>query len=62
MAKNINVGSKIKSTGTGGFSFTGKTTKYFDNHISKSIPFFLESHKLISKLSTFFITLDVQQD
>ncbi len=56
MVKKINVGSKIKSTGTGGFSFAGKTTKYFDNHISKSIPFFLESHKLISKLSTFFIS------
>lgn len=56
MIKKINVGSKIKSTGTGGFSFTGKTTKYFDVHISKSIPFFLESHKLISKLSTFFVS------
>jgi tRNA (cmo5U34)-methyltransferase len=56
MVKKINVGTRIKSIGTGGFSFTGKTTKYFDTHISKSIPFFLESHKLISKLSTFFVS------
>ena len=34
----------------------GGTVKYFEEHISKSIPFFLESHKLISKLSTFFIS------
>ncbi len=56
MVKKINVGNKIKSKGIGGFSFTGKTTKYFNEHISRSIPFFEESHKLISKLSTFFIS------
>ena len=56
MVRKINVGSKIKSTGTGGFSFEGQTTKYFDNHIAKSIPFFEESHELTSKLSTFFIS------
>ena len=55
MRKKISVGSKINSSGTGGFSFDGKTSKYFENHIAKSIPFFLETHKLISKLSTFFV-------
>ena len=54
--KKMNVGSKIKSLGYGGFSFKGKTSKYFEEHITKSIPFFLESHKLISKLSTFFVS------
>tara|TARA_B100001250_G_scaffold410144_1_gene435977 strand:+ start:634 stop:1374 length:741 start_codon:yes stop_codon:yes gene_type:complete len=54
--KKISVGSKIKSSGTGGFSFKGKTSKYFEEHIIKSIPFFMESHVLISKFSTFFVT------
>ena len=54
--KRLNVGNKIKTSGTGGFSFKGGTVKYFEEHIIKSIPFFLESHKLISKLSTFFIS------
>ena len=54
--KKIKVGNKILSTGAGGFSFKGSTTKYFEEHITKSIPYFKESHKLISKLSTFFIT------
>ena len=40
MRKKISVGSKINSSGTGGFSFDGKTSKYFENHIAKSIPFF----------------------
>lgn len=56
MKNKINVGSKIRSSGIGGFSFGGKTTRYFEEHIAKSIPFFMESHKLISKLSTFFIS------
>ena len=54
--KKLSVGSNIKSSGIGGFSFKGSMTKYFEDHIIKSIPFFQESHKLISKLSTFFIT------
>lgn len=54
--KKICVGNKIKSTGVGGFAFNGATTKYFEDHITKSIPFFRESHKLTSKLSTFFIS------
>tara|TARA_B100000787_G_scaffold89302_1_gene66025 strand:- start:18 stop:749 length:732 start_codon:yes stop_codon:yes gene_type:complete len=54
----LNVGSKIKSSGTGGFSFKGSTSKFFENHISKSIPFFKESHLLAAKLSTFFISED----
>ena len=56
MKKKFKVGDKITSLGTGGFSFKGKTTKYFEEHITKSIPFFSETHELISKLSTFFIT------
>ena len=54
--KKISVGNKIKSTGVGGFTFKGSTTKYFEDHITKSIPFFRESHKLTAKLSTFFIS------
>tara|TARA_B110000027_G_C16096207_1_gene290927 strand:- start:725 stop:1456 length:732 start_codon:yes stop_codon:yes gene_type:complete len=52
----LNVGNKIKSSGTGGFSFQGSTSKFFENHIAKSIPFFKESHLLTAKLSTFFIS------
>ncbi len=56
MKNKINVGNKIKSSGYGGFSFKGSTAKYFEKHIEKSIPFFKESHILISKLSTFFLS------
>lgn len=56
MHKKINVGNKILSSGVGGFSFRGSTTKYFEKHIIKSIPFFRESIELISRLSTFFIS------
>ena len=59
MNKNkLNVGNKIKSSGTGGFSFKGSTSKFFEDHITKSIPFFKESRLLTAKLSTFFISED----
>ena len=54
--KKIKVGSNIKASGVGGFSFKGSTAKYFEEHIIKSIPLFEETHKLISKLSVFFIS------
>lgn len=52
----LKVGSNIRASGIGGFSFRGSTTKYFEEHIIKSIPFFKESHQLVSKISTFFIS------
>jgi len=55
MKFKVNVGNKIQSSGVGGFSFKGSTPKFFDTHITKSIPFFKESHLLISKISTFFL-------
>ena len=33
----------------------GKSSKKFDEHIKKSVPFYEESHNLICNLSDFFL-------
>ena len=38
----------------GGFSFGGDTPKYFDEHITKSVPLYNQGHDIITKLSSFF--------
>ena len=38
----------------GAWSFGGNIPKKFENHIKNSIPYYLEGHGIISKLSDFF--------
>ena len=52
--KKLNVGNKIKTSGTGGFSFKGGTVKYFEEHIIKSIPFFFRVSQTNIKTKYFF--------
>ena len=37
------------------WNFKGNVYKYFDKHIKKSIPLYLETHDLYTKLSDFFL-------
>ena len=37
------------------WSFGGNIPKKFENHIKNSIPYYLEGHKIINKLSDFFL-------
>lgn len=48
--KNFNILAKNSS-----WTFTGKVSEKFDQHIQKSIPFYDETHNLISNLSDFFL-------
>ena len=48
------VGDNIKST-IGAFNFSGNVHKNFEKHVAKSVPFYEEGHKLICKLSSFFL-------
>jgi len=54
MKKKIKVGNNILSS-IGSFSFGGMTPKYFDKHISQSIPFYNEGHEIVTNLSSFFL-------
>jgi tRNA (cmo5U34)-methyltransferase len=40
---------------TGAWSFGGSLPKKFENHISKSVPLYLEGHKIICRLSDYFL-------
>ena len=50
---------KVESAGDGtkvsiaGWVFDKKVVKYFENHISKSVPFYNEGHDITCKLSDF---------
>jgi len=54
----------MKSVGDGieaeraNWSFSGETTKSFDEHVSKSVPLYLEGHNLICDISDFFVKPD----
>ncbi len=48
------VGDNIKSS-VGAFNFSGNVHKKFENHVSKSVPFYNMGHNLICKLSSFFL-------
>lgn len=48
------VGDNIKSS-VGAFNFSGSVHKKFENHVSKSVPFYNMGHNLICKLSSFFL-------
>ena len=42
----------------GNWKFSGETTKNFDEHVSKSVPLYLEGHDLICDMSDFFVQDD----
>lgn len=48
------LGDKIKAT-VGAFNFGKNVHKNFEKHITKSVPFYLEGHELITRLSSFFL-------
>ena len=49
-----NVGDSIKAENAN-WTFSGKVCKTFDQHVSKSVPFYHEGHDLIAKISDFFL-------
>ena len=51
------VGDGIKARNSS-WSFKGKVVKTFDNHISRSVPYFKDGHKLVTQISDFFIKND----
>lgn len=42
----------------GNWKFGGETTKSFDEHVSKSVPLYIEGHDLICDVSDFFVKND----
>ncbi len=48
------LGDKIKAS-VGAFNFGKNVHKNFEKHILKSVPFYLEGHELITRLSSFFL-------
>src|SRR5437773_685701 len=51
------VGDNI-AAGNANWSFGGRVASAFDEHISKSVPFYHQGHDLIIKLSDFFLGND----
>ncbi len=51
------VGDKINSE-RASWDFGGGTSYNFDDHVSKSVPGYLEGHEIIASLSDFFLTKD----
>jgi tRNA (cmo5U34)-methyltransferase len=48
------VGDSIKAENAN-WTFSGEVSKTFDQHVSKSVPFYHEGHNLIAKISDFFL-------
>ncbi len=38
------------------WSFEGNVHKYFDDHVTKSVPFYLEVHQIINSFSDYFLS------
>ena len=53
--KKLVIGDNLKAE-ISNFSFGGNTHKYFDKHIIKSVPNYLEGHEIICQLSSFFVS------
>ena len=51
------VGDNI-AAGNANWSFGGRVANIFDEHISKSVPFYHQGHDLVIKLSDFFLSND----
>ncbi len=52
-----NVGDGIQAD-RANWTFSGETTKSFDEHVQKSVPLYLEGHDLICDLSDYFVKSD----
>jgi tRNA (cmo5U34)-methyltransferase len=52
-----NSGDNIKAQNAN-WQFKGEMVEYFEDHVSKSVPLYLEGHKLIENLSDYFIKDD----
>jgi len=50
----MKVGDSINADNAN-WTFSGETSKSFDQHVSKSVPFYHEAHDLIAKISDFFL-------
>src|SRR3954468_8678981 len=54
---SLSVGDGIQSDNAS-WSFGGDTPKNFKNHVSKSVPFYMEGHEIVLALSDFFVKSD----
>ena len=52
--RDSNVGDDI-SADKGRWSFSGKVSKTFDEHVDRSVPFYKEGHQLIVDMQEFFL-------
>ena len=52
MGDSAGDGLKVKNAG---WNFTGEVSKKFDEHVTKSVPFYSEGHDLVCQLSDYFI-------
>lgn len=52
-----NVGDNIQAD-RANWKFSGETTKSFDEHVTKSVPLYLEGHDLVCDISDFFAKPD----
>jgi len=50
----MKAGDQIETTRSG-WKFSGEVAKNFDEHVSKSVPFYSESHQIICGISEFFV-------
>jgi tRNA (cmo5U34)-methyltransferase len=55
--KTGNVGDNIKAENAS-WNFKGDVAKTFSSHVSRSVPLYLEGHKLVCALSDFFVKED----
>jgi tRNA (cmo5U34)-methyltransferase len=51
------VGDKLKAQNAG-WNFKGEVAQGFDQHVSKSVPFYKECHQLVCQVSDFFVKND----
>lgn len=54
MENKHNVGDNISSD-KGRWSFSGKVSKTFDEHVDRSVPFYKEGHQLIVDMQEYFL-------
>jgi len=54
MSKKYLVGNEIP-TENANWTFSGEVSENFDDHVSKSVPFYEAGHELIGRISDFFL-------
>ena len=55
--KSVNTVGDSINAGNASWTFSGEVVNTFEDHISKSVPFYNQGHDLICQLSDFFIRL-----